>query len=105
MISLPPASYDPEARRMIGANGFVRVTQSEHALLMCLERRRGKMVTRDALIGALWEPDGEPEGSLGAMRVHLCRLQKKLAAVGAAGLIQNVWGSGYLLAEQPPNPG
>lgn len=102
MISLPPATYDPEMRRIVGPKGAASATRSEHALLLKFAERRGKLVTHDALIGALWEPDREPETAPHAMRVHLCRLQKKLAAVGADGLIQNVWGAGYLLAEQQP---
>lgn len=99
MISLPPATYDPEARCIAGPSASYRLSRSEHALLMCLEHRRGKMVTRDSLIGALWEPDLEPEYSLESLRVHLWRLRKKLADCGAVGVIQNVWGDGYLLAD------
>jgi DNA-binding response OmpR family regulator len=99
VISLGAATYDPEDRRMASPNGIERLTPCEHAILMCLVQRRGKMIRHDTVIGALWEPDDEPEWARDAMKVHLCRLRAKLKAVGAATTIDNVWGAGYVLSE------
>jgi len=103
MIALPPAAYDPDRRLLVGPKGFARVTRREHDLLTQLALRRGRLVTLDALISAVWSPpEDEPERPINAMRVHLHRLRAKLKAVGAsADLIQNIWGVGCLLAPLP----
>jgi DNA-binding response OmpR family regulator len=98
MISLEPAAYDSETRRLAGPHGEVRLTRSEHIVLTCLAQRRGRLVTWDALIGALWEPDNEPEAALDAVKVYICRVRAKLRRVGAAAMIETVRGAGFVLA-------
>jgi DNA-binding response OmpR family regulator len=98
VISLEPATYFCEMRRMVGPHGEVRLTPSEHTVLMCLAQRRGRLVTRDALIGALWEPDNEPEAALDAVKVYICRLRAKLTRIGAAAMIETEWSAGFMLA-------
>lgn len=101
MIPLPSATYDPEARRLYGPNGGATLSSSQHALLMCLAERRGKLVQRDTLIGALWDPDDEPEEAHSALRVHITHLRRKLRAVGAGSPIATVWGAGFVLRGSP----
>jgi DNA-binding response OmpR family regulator len=98
MISLEPAAYDSETRRLAGPHGEVRLTRSEHIVLTCLAQRRGRLVTWDALIGALWEPDNEPEAALDAVKVYICRVRAKLRRVGGAAMIETVRGAGFVLA-------
>jgi DNA-binding response OmpR family regulator len=98
MIPLNPATYDSEIRRMVGPHGEARLTRSEHTVLMCLARRRGMLVTWDALVGALWEPDNEPEAALNAVKVYICRLRAKLRRVGEGAMIETVWGAGFVLS-------
>jgi DNA-binding response OmpR family regulator len=103
VISLEPATYFSEMRRLAGPHGEVRLTRSEHIVLMCLAQRRGRLVTWDALIGALWEPDNEPEAALDAVKVYICRVRAKLRRVGAAAMIETVRGAGFVLAAPTPS--
>jgi DNA-binding winged helix-turn-helix (wHTH) protein len=98
VISLECAAYDSEMRRMVGPHGEARLSRCEHVILMCLAKRRGRLVARDAVIGALWEPDNEPEGAPDALKVYICRLRAKLRRVGAAVMIKTVWGAGFVLS-------
>jgi DNA-binding winged helix-turn-helix (wHTH) protein len=104
MISLEPGAYDSGTRRMVGPHGEARLTPSEHILLMCLAQRRGMMVAWNALIGALWVPDDEPEAASDALQVHICHLRAKLRRVGATARIDNVWAAGFVLSAPPVAP-
>jgi DNA-binding response OmpR family regulator len=98
-IVLATATYDRETRGLIG-QCTARLTPTEHAILTCLEKRRGKMVSMDAIIGAIWDPDDEPEDALNNVTTHLSRIRKKMRTVGIVTLvIRNVWGAGYALTE------
>jgi two-component system cell cycle response regulator CtrA len=56
------------------------------------------VVRKDAMLSQLYSIDeAEPDQKI--IDVFICKLRKKLAAAGAAGLISTVWGAGYRLEE------
>ncbi len=80
----------------------LHLTPKEYALLELLMLRRGVSVTKSACLNHLYGTDEEPE--LKTVDVIVCRLRKKLARVGFPSLVQNVWGTGYRLADQATAP-
>ena len=72
----------------------IHLTGKEFAILEALIMRRGGLVTRDALMGFLYNGIDEPEIKI--VDVLICKVRKKLNDHGVPGrLIDTVWGRGY----------
>ncbi len=71
------------------------LTNIEFAILKCLVRSAGKIVSRDELAAVLYQRKSTPfERSID---VHISHLRKKIEAAGKSG-IRTIRGIGYLLA-------
>ncbi len=86
---------DPESRlvRLDGTN--ILATAVEFDILFALATRLDRPVSRSWLVTHVLDPDRE--GTERTLDVHISRLRRKL---GAAKLIQTVWGIGYKIASQ-----
>lgn len=71
----------------------VTLTPKEYALLVCLLKNRGAVLSREQLLVKCWGYDYEGEAR--AVDTHIKRLREKLGA--AAGCIKTVIKSGYKL--------
>jgi two-component system cell cycle response regulator CtrA len=85
---------DVDARAVHTPGGPVPLTGREFQLLHLLASRRGKAVSREAILNWLYGAEGEP--GLKVIDVFVCKLRKKL---GTACRIETVWGGGYLLRD------
>ncbi|TCJ30441.1 response regulator transcription factor [Nocardioides jejuensis] len=86
---------DRDARRAwVGALEIV-LTEKEFDLLAELCARRGTVVTREALMDAVWDENWF--GSTKTLDVTMARLRQKLEAHGLPGLITTVRGVGFRL--------
>jgi DNA-binding response OmpR family regulator len=90
-LRLGALAVDLVERRVCLGDEEVHLTPTEFALLAALARRPGAAVTRGALVDAAL--DGEREGALRALDVHISRLRRKLGAE----VVETVWGVGYRL--------
>ena len=57
--------------------------------------RKGQVVTKDMLMSHLYGGSDEPPVKI--IDVFICKLRRKLEAVGADGMIATVWGRGYAI--------
>ncbi len=80
----------------------VHLTGKEFAMLELLILRKGQVLTKDAFLNHLYGGMDEPEGKI--IDVFICKLRKKLQAVGGSDLISTVWGRGYILQERSAAP-
>lgn len=71
----------------------IRLTQKEFQLLDYFMRHPNQIVTRDQLLGQLWEVGSEPESNVVAAQIRL--LRRKLSEIGCDPLIETVYGLGY----------
>lgn len=81
-------------RCMAVADGrFALLTGSETEVLTALARAFPRIVTKEALMDALYalKPDEEPEIKI--IDVFICKLRKKLKPLGVE--IDTAWGRGY----------
>jgi DNA-binding response OmpR family regulator len=78
------------------------LTATEFRLLGVLAEAGGEVCSRDRLLDAVWGPDYF--GDRRTVDVHVRHIREKLAALGAADLVETVRGFGYRLraAEPPP---
>ena len=86
-----------DSREVLVNNRVVHLTGKEYAILELLVLRKGMVLTKEAFLNHLYGGMDEPEMKI--IDVFICKLRKKLAAVGADGLIGTVWGRGYTMRE------
>lgn len=73
----------------------VELTKNELKILHQLVEQRGHIVSRDAMMSALW--DNEMFVDDNTLTVNINRLRKKLEEVGEGNLIETKRGQGYLI--------
>ena len=73
----------------------IELTKNEFRILHTLLENRGKIVSRDRLMTALWQDDCYVEEN--TLTVNVTRLRKKLESTGLTGFITTKVGSGYII--------
>jgi len=90
------------AKRQASVGPFeVELTAKEFDLLAFLVRRGGTVVTREAIMSAVW--DEHWFGSTRTLDVHVSVVRKKLAEAGLSDRISTVRGVGFRF--ESPTPG
>jgi two-component system cell cycle response regulator CtrA len=97
-MTIGPLVINLDARTTTIDGNPIRPTGKEYAMLELMALRRGVMITKEMFLNHLYGGRDEPE--LKIIDVFICKLRKKLGA--HAGLIQTVWGRGYVLSETLP---
>jgi two-component system OmpR family response regulator len=94
-ITSGPISLD-ESSRLVAVDGMrVDLSPREFALLECLLRHRGQVLTRDQLLDHAWPYDSEVDPAIVDTYVYF--LRRKLGPAGG-GCIETVRGVGYRVA-------
>lgn len=101
-MTTPRQGYDPDTRFLYGPLGLHRTTPRTHDLLMRLLQSVNKVVSKDALISALWpNPDDEPDSAESSLKVCIHWTRKFIAQTGAPFTLKSIWGAGYTLITHP----
>ncbi len=87
---------DPNKCEVTYGDYPLHFTPKEYAMLELFLRNPQRVYTRDALLDQLWSFDDEVPGEA-TIRAHIKGVRQKLKAVGAADLIETVYGLGYRL--------
>lgn len=74
----------------------ISLTRNEYRILFTLMRSKGRTVSREKLMEALWETDSFIDDN--TLTVNINRLRRKLDAAGLSGFIATRVGAGYLIA-------
>lgn len=75
----------------------IELTKNEYRILQALFEKKGKVVSRDALMQRLWETDSFVDEN--TLTVNVTRLRRKLESAGLPELIVTRKGLGYLVRE------
>ena len=75
----------------------VELTRNESRLLQLLLEKKGRIVSRDAMMTALWESDSFVDEN--TLSVNVNRLRRKLEAAGLPDFIRTKKGVGYLVED------
>lgn len=89
---------DPGRFRVSRAGAPISLTAKEFAILECLMRHSGQLVTRTMLLEQCW--DASYEGISNLVDVHVSRVRRKLESAGGPPLLHTVRGAGFVLDEQ-----
>ncbi|MCI4651644.1 response regulator transcription factor [Phaeodactylibacter sp.] len=85
-----------EATVWIGGQRL-ELTKKEFNILFFLARNRNRVISKDQLIDYLWGEEAEDIDGYDFLYAHLKNLRRKLKALGAEGLIETLYGMGYIL--------
>ena len=76
-------------------NKKCELTKNESKILFTLMKNKGRIVSRNDLMKALWQDDEFVDDN--TLTVNINRLRKKLEEIGAVDYIQTKRGQGYIL--------
>ena len=71
------------------------LSRNEYRILLTLMQNKGKIVSREKLMEALWQTDSFVDEN--TLTVNVGRLRKKLEAAGVSDFITTKFGEGYLV--------
>ena len=98
LLSCGAAALNP-ANGTVTVNGRrVELTRNEGKLLQLLLEKKGQIVSRDAMMTALWESDSFVDEN--TLSVNVNRLRRKLEAAGLPDFIRTKKGAGYLVEDE-----
>ena len=73
----------------------ITLSKNEFRILLVLMRSRGRTVSREKLMEALWQTDEFVDEN--ALTVNVGRLRRKLDSIGLSDFIQTRFGVGYVI--------
>ena len=73
----------------------IQLSKNEFRILTILLKSKGKVVSREKLMEALWETDSFVDEN--TLSVNVGRLRKKLDAAGLTDFIETKFGVGYIV--------
>ena len=73
----------------------INLSKNEYRILYMLMTNKGKVVSREKLMEALWETDNYVDEN--TLTVNVNRLRKKLDAAGLSEYIETKFGAGYII--------
>lgn len=89
--------FDPERQSVLIKGREISLTRNEGRLLSFFLKHRGQVLTKEQLLSALWDIDGDFVDD-NTLAVNVRRLREKLEEdPGAPSLIENIRGVGYRL--------
>ena len=87
--------YNMSTSEMTFDNKKCELTKNESKFLFTLMKNKGRIVSRNDLMKALWQDDEFVDDN--TLTVNINRLRKKLEEIGAVDYIQTKRGQGYIL--------
>jgi DNA-binding response OmpR family regulator len=87
---------DPSQAEVTYDSNILNLTAKEYALLELFMRNTHKIHSQTSILNQLWSLEDEPTSG-DTVRALIKRLRQKLKAVGAADLIETIYGLGYRL--------
>ena len=76
----------------------IDLTKNEYRILLTLMQNKGKIVSREKLMEALWQTDSFVDEN--TLTVNVGRLRKKLENAGLRDFITTKFGVGYAVGEK-----
>ena len=97
ILSVADLSLDPAHHTVRRGDAALALTAKEYALLEYLLRNRGRLVTREMILGHLWDYGSSSASNV--VEVHIRRLRAKVDDPFPTRLIETVRGAGYRLRD------
>jgi OmpR-family two-component system manganese-sensing response regulator len=98
LLRVGDLKIDTRQRTVTLGDRPIPLTRLEYSILETLASQVGRVVFRETLLDLVWQ-DSEPGSN--KLEVAVRSLRRKLESAGCPGLIQTVYGSGYLMEDGP----
>ena len=95
VLSHRGAVLQPGDQSLLVKGEKLPLSKNEYRILWTLLKEKGKIVSREKLMEALWQTDSFVDEN--TLSVNMARLRKKLDGAGLAGFIATRVGAGYLV--------
>ena len=95
LVSCGGAVLNLDDATLLYDNTRISLSRNEYKILRLLMENRGRIITRDAIMEALWESDSFVDEN--TLSVNVNRLRKKLEQSGLHDFIHTKKGVGYLV--------
>jgi DNA-binding response OmpR family regulator len=97
-LTVANLSLDTRARVVMRNNSPIRLTAKEYAVLECLMREPGRVLTRTEIAESVWNYDAYYQSNV--VDVYIRNLRRKIDDPFDLKLIHTVRGAGYRLSDQ-----
>lgn len=97
-LTLGNVEINMNAKKIFAAGTEVSLTKKEYQIIEILALRKGCVLSKEAILDHLYGGLDEPNPKI--IDVFICKIRKKLAALGAEDLIETNWGRGYMVVEK-----
>ncbi len=91
-------SLDTRTRVVMRSNTLIKLTAKEYAILECLMREPGRVLTRTEIAESVWNYDADNQSNV--VDVYIRNLRRKIDDPFDLKLIHTVRGAGYSLSDQ-----
>ena len=95
VLSHRGAVLQPDDQSLTVNGERLALSKNEYRILFTLLKDKGKIVSREKLMEALWQTDSFVDEN--TLSVNMARLRKKLDGAGLTGFIATKIGAGYLV--------
>jgi two-component system copper resistance phosphate regulon response regulator CusR len=102
VIEVGDLRIDVKTRRVTRDSRPIELTAKEYAILECLARRRGELVTREDLSEHAWDENFDAFSNL--IEVYMLRLRRKIDVGHDVKLLRTRRGEGYILTQDVTIP-
>jgi two-component system cell cycle response regulator CtrA len=86
-----------DAKTLTFEGAPVHVTGAEYAMLEVLALRQGVCITKEMFLAQVYGGRDEPQIKI--IDVFICKLRAKLKQASGDGMIETIWGRGYMLRD------
>lgn len=90
-----PLSLDPDTYKLICAEKFLILAETEGKLMKLLMERYPSVVSKRELFSAVWGTEEFVDENI--LQVNMSRLRKSLSEIGMEDTVRNIRGKGYVL--------
>lgn len=97
-LQIGDLTIDLLTRIVTRAGKRIDLTAREYALLECMGRRAGEVLTRTMILEHVWDMNSDPLTNV--VDVHINRLRKKVDLGHQRALIHTIRGVGYVLRDE-----
>lgn len=96
-------TFNISSRKVSVEDQVLKLTQKEYEVLELLALHDGMVVSKKNILDALYDEVGRPGEKI--VDVFVCKIRSKIKKLtGGDGLIDTVWGSGYMLVDSYVRP-
>lgn len=95
VIHLGEVTINEKHRTVQLNNEFIKLTALEYDLLLYLAQSRGRVLSRERILNAVWQLQSDPMTNV--VDVYINRLRKKIDTPGSDSFVETLRGVGYKL--------